>query len=150
MTREDIVALFARRAEAWRRHDAGALAADHAANSVAESPLQGRLEGRKRIAEGYDYWFKSFPDLTYVMRDLVIDDNRIAQFFGIRGTQSAPFGGIPPTGRRVDFSGVCLFTLGPDDRFIHEQRLWDVSGVLMQLGMLKMKNPEAQASTPGR
>lgn len=141
MNREDIVALFERRAEAWHRHDAAALAADHAETSVADSPLQGRLEGRRRIAESYDHWFKSFPDLTYVLSDVVIDGNRIAQFFSIRGTQSAPFGGIPATGRRIDFNGVCLFTLGSEGLFVRERRLYDVSGVLMQLGMLKVKHP---------
>jgi C-1 hydroxylase len=140
MNREDIVALFERRTEAWRRHDAAALAADHAETSVAESPLQGRLEGRKRIEEGYEYWTKSFPDLTFTFRDLVVDGDRVVQFFNIRGTQSAPFGGIPATGRRIDFNGVCLFTLGPDGLFVREQRLYDVSGVLMQLGVLKMKD----------
>jgi predicted ester cyclase len=139
MNREDIVALFARREEAWRRHDAAALAADHAEDSVAESPLQGRLEGRRRIAESYDYWFTAFPDLTYSLRDLLIDGHRIAQFFSIRGTQAAPFCGVQPTGRRIDFGGVCLFTLGPNDLFVREERLYDVSGVLMQLGLLKMK-----------
>jgi steroid delta-isomerase-like uncharacterized protein len=140
MNRESIVALFERRTEAWRRHDTAALAADHAESSVAESPLQGRLEGRKRIEEGYDYWTRSFPDLTFTVRDLVIDGNRVVQFFSVRGTQSAPFGGIPATGRRIDFSGVCLFTIGPDGLFVREQRLYDVSGVLMQLGVLKMKD----------
>jgi steroid delta-isomerase-like uncharacterized protein len=140
MNREDIVALFERRTEAWRRHDAAALAADHAETAVAESPLQGRLEGRKRIEEGYEFWTKSFTNLTFTFRDLMIDGNRVVQFFNVRGTQSAPFGGIPATGRRIDFSGVCLFTLGPDGLFVHEQRLYDVTGVLMQLGVLKVKD----------
>lgn len=142
MNREDIVALFARREAAWRRHDAGALAADHADDSVAESPMQGRLEGRRRIAESYDYWFKAFPDLAYTVRDLIIDGDRVALFFGIRATQTAPFGGVPATGRRIDFGGVCLFRLGADGLFVHEQRLYDVSGVLMQLGVLKMRDAD--------
>ena len=151
MNREDIVALFARRVDAWHRHDATALAADHAENAVAESPLQGRLEGRRKIAGSYDYWFKSFPDLAYTDRDLIIDGDRVAQFFTIRGTQSAPFGGVPATGRRIDFSGVCLFTIGPDGFFVREQRLYDISAVLLQLGVLKMREAtEASAASPPR
>ena len=53
MNREDIVALFDRRVAAWARKDAAALSADHAENAVAESPMQGRLEGRQRIHEVY-------------------------------------------------------------------------------------------------
>lgn len=139
MDRESIVAMFSRRHEAWGRHDAEALAADHAEDAVAFSPLQGRLEGRTRIGESYAYWFQAFPDLAYTSTDLVIDGDRVAQFFTLRGTQSKPFGGIPATNRRIDFSGVVLFTIGADGRFVRDQRLYDVSGVLLQLGMLKMK-----------
>lgn len=81
----------------------------------------------------------AFPDIVYTSNDLIIDGNRVAQFFGVRGTQSKPFGGVPPTGRRIDVSGVCLFTIGPNGKFVREQRLYDVSGLMMQLGMLKMK-----------
>jgi steroid delta-isomerase-like uncharacterized protein len=126
MNREDIVAVFAHREDAWTRHGVTALAADHAEDAMAESPA-GSAQGRRRIAESYDHWSKSFPDLTFTTRELVIDGDRIAQFFTIKGTQTAPFGGVPATGRRIDFSGVCLFTLGPDGQFVREQRLYDVS-----------------------
>jgi steroid delta-isomerase-like uncharacterized protein len=139
MNRDDIVAMFTRRHEAWARRDAIALAANHAEDAIAESPLQGRLEGRAKIAESYDYWFRAFPDIVYTSRDLIIDGNRVAQFFHVRGTQAKPFCGVPATGRRIDVSGVCLFTIGPEGMFVREQRLYDVSGLMMQLGMLKMK-----------
>ena len=139
MNREDIAALFARRAEAWARKDAASLAADHAENGTADSPMQGRLEGRTRIHQVYVSWFASFPDLVFTSKALVIDADRVAQFFNIRGTQSAPFGGVPATGRRFEINGALLFTIGPDGLFVHEQRLYDVTGMLVQLGVLKGK-----------
>ena len=99
MNRDDIVALFARRADAWARRDAAALAADHAETGTADSPMQGRLDGRQRIHEVYAHWFASFPDLVFTSKTLLIDGDQVAQFFNIRGTQSAPFGGVPATGR---------------------------------------------------
>jgi len=137
MTRDEIAALFARRVEAWARKDAAALAADHAEDAVAESPVQGRIVGRARIQEVYSNWMTSFPDLSFTHNELVVELPRIAQFFRIRGTQTAPFGGIPATGRRFEINGVLLFTLGPDDLFVHELRLYDVTKMLMQLGALK-------------
>ena len=139
MNREDIAALFARRVEAWARRDAAALAADHAESATADSPMQGRLEGRGRIHEVYANWFTSFPDLVFTSKALVIDGDLVAQFFQIRGTQSAPFGGVPATGRRIEMNGALLFTIGPDGLFAHEQRVYDVTGVLVQLGVLKGK-----------
>jgi steroid delta-isomerase-like uncharacterized protein len=139
MNREDITALFARRGDAWARRDAAALAADHSESAVAESPMQGRLEGRGRIHKVYADWFSSFPDVVFTSKALVIDGDRVAQFFNIRGTQTAPFGGVPATGRRFEINGALLFTLGPDGLFVHEQRLYDVTGMLVQLGVLKGK-----------
>jgi steroid delta-isomerase-like uncharacterized protein len=139
MDRSEMMALFARRAAAWNRHDAVTLAADHADDAVAESPLQGRIEGRANIQALYDRWFASFQDLSYTARDLVIDGNQAAQFFTIRATQSAPFAGVPATRRRLEFSGVTRFTFGPDGLITHDERLYDVTAVMVQLGVLKAK-----------
>jgi steroid delta-isomerase-like uncharacterized protein len=146
MNRDDIVALFARRNEAWARKDAAGLAADHAENAVAESPIFGRIEGRARIRAAYENWFSSFADLTHTTKDVLVDGNKVAQFFTMRGTQSGPFGSVPATGRRLDFSGVILFTVGPDGLFTHDQRIYDVTGVLVQLGVLKAKPTDKVAS----
>ena len=142
MDRTDIVALFARRADAWNRHDAATLAADHAEGAVAESPLLGHIEGRANIQTLYEKWFASFQDLVYTPRDLVIDDDQVAQFFTIRATQSAPFAGVPATRRRLEFSGVAWFTIGPDGLITHDERLYDVTSVMVQLGVLKAKPAE--------
>jgi steroid delta-isomerase-like uncharacterized protein len=142
MNRGDIDALFARRSDAWARKDAAALAADHAETSTADSPMQGRLEGRARIQEVYANWFTSFPDLVFTSKAVVVDGDRVAQFFNIRGTQTAPFGGVPATGRRFDINGALLYTIGPDGLFVQEQRVYDVTGMLVQLGVLKGKPVE--------
>jgi steroid delta-isomerase-like uncharacterized protein len=147
MTRDEIVALFARREAAWARRDPVALAADYAENAVAESPMQGRLSGRARIAAVYESWFAAFPDLTFTSRDLVIDDHRVVDVFHITGTQSAPFEGVPATGRRIEFKGVSLYTLTPDGRIQADERLYDVTNVLVQLGVLRTK-PATEAKSP--
>jgi steroid delta-isomerase-like uncharacterized protein len=139
MNREDITALFARRADAWARLDADALAATHAADAVGVSPMQGRLEGRSRIRALYDDWMSAFPDLAFVTHKLVIDGAEVAEYFSIRGTHSAPFHGVPPTARRVDMSGAMFFTIGTDGLIAHHHAIYDVTRVLVQLGMLKTK-----------
>ena len=138
MTHKEIVALFARRDEAWRRRDAAALAADHALNAVAESPMQGRLEGRARIEKVYHEWIDAFPDFVFTSTELLIDGPRVAQFFTIAGTQAKAFGGVPPTGRKVQASGAWFYTI-EDGHITYDRRLYDVTAVLVQMNVLRTK-----------
>ena len=139
MIRADVAALFERRGEAWARRDADALAATHAERGIAASPLQGRIQGRQRIRDAYQGWFTSFPDLVFARRSLLIDGNRVAEFFAVSGTQSAPFHGMPATARRIDLKGAWLFTIGSDGLITEDQRVYDVTGMLVQLGVLKAR-----------
>jgi steroid delta-isomerase-like uncharacterized protein len=150
VSREDVTALFERRGDAWTRHDADALAATHAELGIAESPLQGRIHGRQRIRDAYQGWFRSFPDLQFARRSLLIDGNRVAEFFAVTGTQSAPFYGMPATARRIDLKGAWLFTIGVDGLILEDQRVYDVTGMLVQLGILKAKPLSETASSTAR
>jgi steroid delta-isomerase-like uncharacterized protein len=139
MTRGEIATLFARRQEAWQRQDAAALAADYADDAVGDSPMQGRLNGRARIGAVYASWFASFPDLAFTSREVIIDGNRVAETYLLSGTQSAAFGGVPATGRRIEFKGVWLYTLNEDGKIVADERLYDVTNLLIQLGALRTK-----------
>jgi len=146
MNRDDITALFVQRTDAWARHDAEALAATHSETAVGDSPMQGRLEGRPRIREVYEDWFRAFPDMSYTSRRLIIDGNRVAELFTLRGTQSASFHGVPPTARKVDFKSAIFYTIAADGLIAEDERVYDVTRVLVQLGLLKAK-PSAPEKT---
>jgi steroid delta-isomerase-like uncharacterized protein len=139
MNRDDIVALFVRRDDAWTRRDAAALAADHAEDTTWDSPMQGRLEGRERIRQLYQGWITAFPDLTFTASDSLIDGQRAVQFFTVNGTQSGPFGGVQPTGRRIQFNGAWLYTFDDEGRIAASRLLYDLTTLLVQLGVLKTK-----------
>jgi len=139
MNRDLIIALFERRADAWARHDADALAATHSLNATADSPMQGRLDGRARIREVYADWLGAFHDLTFTRKQLVIDGDHVAELFALKGTQSAPFHGVPATARRIDIHGALFYTIGSDGLISEDRRVYDVTRMLVQLGLLKAK-----------
>lgn len=139
MTREEIVAMFERRDQAWGRRDAAALEADYTEDAVAESPIHGRLVGRRRIGEIYSHWMTAFPDVVSKTNDLVIDGHRVVQFVTMSGTQSAAFGNIPATGRKFQITGALFFTLNDEGRITQNRRLYDVTNMLVQLGALRTK-----------
>jgi uncharacterized protein (TIGR02246 family) len=138
MTREEIASLFERRAENWRRHDAAALAADHAPTCVVISPTGGVLEGRDEVERIYRIWFTAFPDLTVTTNDLLIDGDRAALVFSISGTHAGDFFGLHASGRHLDATCAFIYTLS-DGFIVHERRVLDFTGVLIQVGVLRAK-----------
>jgi len=138
MNPEEITALFDRREAAWHAHDAAALASDHARNAVVISPTGGVLEGRDEIQRIYQVWFTAFPDLRFAERDLVIDGDRVVLITTIVGTHAGDFFGLPASGRQVRAVCAFVYTL-QDTQIVHERRILDFTGVLVQVGVLRAK-----------
>ena len=138
MTREAITALFAGFHDAMMRHDAAAIAALYAEDGSLESPWAGTATGPIAIEEVHRAWFTAFPDATLESRELVIDDDRVAWLVQVAGTQTGAFMGFAPTRKPFQFLGVLLFTLG-DGRIERDRRIYDFTGLLIQIGLLKAK-----------
>ena len=138
MTREEIFAMFARREAAWRARDAEALAADHAPTGVVVSPTGGVLEGRAEIERIYRVWFSAFPDFLFTTEDLIVDDDRVALLARLTGSHAGEFFGMAPTGRRIEVPAACFYRL-ESQLIVHERRILDFTGLLIQVGVLRAK-----------
>ena len=138
MSREEILALFGRRAAAWGARDAGALAGMHAVNGTVASPTGGVLEGRSEIERIYRLWLSAFPDLQFTTEELIIDGNRVVEIAHVTATHTGEFFGVAPTGRRVAFVMALVMTV-ENGEIVHERRVLDFTGVLVQVGVLKAK-----------
>jgi len=138
MTRDEITALFNRRAECWRRRDAAALAADHSPDGVVVSPTGGVLEGREEIERIYRIWFTAFPDLELSNTDILIDGDRVVLLFTLSGTHSGDFFGLRASGRHLDATCAFVYTLS-NGLIAQERRVLDFTGVLVQVGVLRAK-----------
>ena len=138
MTRDEILALLARRTAAWSKRDAVALAALHSPDGLVASPTGGALEGRGEIERVYRLWMSAFPDITQHEDTVLVDGNRAVQILRFSGTHSGEFFGLPATGRHVEVLVACELTL--DNGFIiEERRIYDFTGLLVQVGVLKAK-----------
>jgi len=138
MTRDEISQFLARRNETWQRHDSAALVENHLEDGTVDSPFFGHIAGRGAIYNRYSQWFSSFPDATYITEHLLIDGDKAAQIIKMTGTQEGEFCGLEPTGKRFEMRCVFFFTfLG--DRIAQETSIYDITGILLQLGVLKAK-----------
>jgi uncharacterized protein (TIGR02246 family) len=138
MTRDEIVTLVERRHTAWAAHDAAALAATHAEAGIAVSPFGGALEGRAEIEDVYRRLFSAFPDVVLQQDELLIDGDRVVVVARLSGTLAGEFFGLAPTGRRMEFQAALLMTVA-DGLVVEERRIYDFTGMLVQVGVLKAK-----------
>src|SRR5687767_3278693 len=106
MTRDEAERFFDRRIDAWRRRDLDALTSTHTEDCVLESPLAGKVIGRRAIENVYRSFFTSFPDVALGDAELIVDDDRVVQTVTFSGTNTGGFMGMAPTGKRFSFQAV--------------------------------------------
>jgi steroid delta-isomerase-like uncharacterized protein len=138
MTREDVLAVVTRRLEALSRRDWAAFADTYAADARVESPLAGSCQGQDAIVRATQAFIGAFPDATFENLMTVVDGDRAVTILEVTGTQSGGIMGLPPSGRPFRFIGANAFIVA-DDRIVYERRIYDFTGLLVQVGVLKAK-----------
>jgi steroid delta-isomerase-like uncharacterized protein len=138
MTRDALLSLVHRRHAAWNAHDLNAFGALYAENCVVISPTGGVLEGRAEIARISRLWFSAFPDVKMRSDDVLIDGDRVVDVAQLSGTHSGDFFGVTASGRHVEVQIAMILTLA-DGLIVEERRIYDFTGFLVQVGVLKAK-----------
>jgi predicted ester cyclase len=138
-TRDEIAALFAVREKHYAMLDAAALARDYAPDAVVQSPFGGNQLGAQAAERTLATFFKSLAVRSMIFDPPVIDGQRVAQVAQVEGVHDgAEFLGLPATGKHFRFTIAFAYELR-DRQIIHEQRIYDFTGLLVQLGVLKAK-----------
>ncbi len=138
MTRQQVLELFKRRENAYEDLDAAALATDYADDAVIESPTAGVHQGREAAEKALRTIFTAFLDLTVTVDHLLIDGDHVANVITLEGTHIGDFLGIPPTGKRFRMPAVFFYQL-ENGKIVRERRIYDFTGLLVQIGVLKAK-----------
>jgi predicted ester cyclase len=138
MTRDEIEAIIARRQEALDRLDAAAMFADYGNDCIVDTPYAGRLIGRAENEQATRSFFAAFPDMKMHTEELLIDGHQAAQFGLLTGTDIGGFMDLEPTGKAFRVPCVLLYTL-KDRQIVRERRIYDFTGLLVQVGILKVK-----------
>jgi steroid delta-isomerase-like uncharacterized protein len=138
VTREEILNLFDRRMEAINDHDVEGLADLYAEDAVVESPLGGTHQGRAAIASVIGAFFGALSDAHLTQDDLIIDGDRVVQAVTMSGTDTGGFMGMAPSGKPALLPMVLVCRV-ENGLITHERRIYDFTGMLVQIGVLKAR-----------
>lgn len=139
MTRNDIVELIDRWQTTLDRRDAGGYSHLYADTAVLDSPLGGVVSGPDGVRKAFEAFFNAFPDAAFTFEDPCIDGHRVVIVSSIAGTHvGGGFSGLPASGKPFRFPLVFLLEMR-DGRIVRDRRIYDFTGLLVQIGMVKAK-----------
>jgi steroid delta-isomerase-like uncharacterized protein len=138
MTRDEILRLCQQWEHAFAQHDASALSNLYSESAVVESPMAGVVHGRSAVVDAHNGLFTSFPSLQWTFEPVVVDGDRVTIVSAAEGTHEGIIMGLPPTGRKFRFLLVFLLEMR-DGAIVRDRRIYDFTGLLIQVGVLKAK-----------
>jgi steroid delta-isomerase-like uncharacterized protein len=102
---------------------------------VELDPLPGQRQGREGLKEVIGMLRAAFPDMHWVVEEMIAEGEKVVTRFTWTGTQQGTFMGIPATGRNVVVKGVVI------DRIVggmmtDSRILMDTMGMMQQLGVI--------------
>jgi predicted ester cyclase len=103
--------------------------------SLEPAPLDS--EAWTRFLAGF---VEGFPDLQLTVEDAVAEGDLVAQRVHFEGTHTGNFQGLPPTHRKVTFSGLELNRF-VDGRVVEHWFQLDALTLLQQLGLVVVPGP---------
>lgn len=77
----------------------------------------------------------AFPDLRLTIENIISEGDTVMARWSCHGTHKGDLGGIAPTGKRIDLTGVSVARLS-GGKLAEGWVSWDALGMLQQLGVV--------------
>ena len=129
--------------DTWNSRSPEAIAATLGDSGTYEDPTTGGPLTRPALAQYVGGLLSGFPDLSFeVVSASPTSDTTVAAQWLMKGTNSGPFGGGPPTGKVIALPGADFFTLvGEGIRSV--KVYFDQRTLVDQLGLQVIVQPYA-------
>ena|SRR5688572_17438210 len=106
-------------------------------NEIVSEEYTG-IQGKKGAAgfqEPMQTLIKSFPDMQWILTNLIAEDDKVFASWKVQGTHANPFNNLPGTGKTISSEGMGVLTL-KNGKVISTQVLTDRLGFLQALEVL--------------
>ncbi len=89
------------------------------------------LEEHKKLWQAF---IDAFPDLAHRIDEFIAEGDMVSTREILSGTHKGEFQGIPPTGKKFEFSAICIWRFS-DGKLAEYWSDGDILGLMQQLGM---------------
>jgi steroid delta-isomerase-like uncharacterized protein len=102
---------------------------------VELDPLPGQQQGREGLKDVIGGMRAAFPDIHWVLDEVIAEGDKVVSRFTWTGTHRATFMGIPSTDKKVTVKGMVIDRL-TNGKMAESRILMDTLGLLQQLGVV--------------
>jgi predicted ester cyclase len=137
MSSEDNKRLVRRLYEETDRSNLSALDQIFSADLIDHNPppLPGLEPGVEGIKQAFMAFTTATPDGAHVVHDLIGEGNLVAARVTGTGTHTGALMGIPPTGKRLDMTGIVIYRI-EGGKIVERWAQHDVLGLMQQLALI--------------
>jgi steroid delta-isomerase-like uncharacterized protein len=141
MTHDEIRSFVKRHLDTWEKGSIPVLASAYAEDAEIVSPMFHTIRGRAAIEASFRDLFRALADWKFAVDDIVVDTTggeRAVVLSTAQFTHQGDMFGFPGSGRRVNNRTVLAIRF-ESGLIKAESRLYDFTGLMVQLGILKAK-----------
>jgi len=90
------------------------------------------IEGTRRF---FNMQFAAFPDVYATLEDMIAEGDKVVTRMTLRGTNTGPFMGMPPTGKSATWSFIDIFRIA-DGKLAEHWVEMDSVVLMQQIGLV--------------
>ena len=119
--------------EVWSKGNLAA--ADEFLSPELTHNMPGLPPGLEGVKQMVTMTRTAFPDVQSIIDDVIVEGDKVAVRWTVRGTHRGELRGMPPTGKQVTLTGITIsrFTGG---RIVESRTEYDRLGMYQQLGLI--------------
>jgi steroid delta-isomerase-like uncharacterized protein len=102
---------------------------------VELDPLPGQQQGREGLKQVISAFRTAFPDIHWVIEEMVGEGDKVFSRFTWHGTHRGEFFGVPATGRQIAVKGMVVDRVVAG-KMVDSRILMDGLGMMTQLGVI--------------
>jgi len=103
-------------------------------HALGDPTVSGRGVGPAAYRRQVERFLAGLPDLKFVVDDTVSEGDKLVVYWTITGTHRGEFLGVPPTNKRVAFTGITINQVA-DGKILESTVIWDGLGLMKQFGI---------------
>jgi steroid delta-isomerase-like uncharacterized protein len=108
-----------------------------AADGVDHQAPPGAAQGAEGLKQFLSMFRSAFPDVRATIDQVIAEGDTIAARFTMSGTHQGEFFGIPPTGKRMEITGIDVVRF-ENGKMVEHWGNQDDLGMMQQLGVIPM------------